>query len=473
MHEQQIPKGQATAMWGHGDTDIARDWVRVRGALRRELGESIYDNWINRLTLSEIIGRCVRIAAPTRFIRDFVEQSFGQSLSECWRQESTVVDDVEIIVEPRRPAEVPAGSKSPVSVVPAMRRASANGQDRRDTLGAAFNRRFTFESFVVGTSNELAHAAARRAADSESVTFNPLFLYGPVGLGKTHLMHAIAWQIRKRFPQRHVMLITAERFMSEFVSATKANNAIAFKDRLRSVDVLMIDDVHFIDGKQGTQAEFIHTFNELVEQNRQVIVSADKSPVGLSGIADQLRSRLSWGLVVDISPTDYALRLAILQMKAKQVEQPIPEKVLEFLAHKITSNVRELEGSLTRIAMQSSLHNRPITVDAAQEMLQDLLPVQDRRVTIEAIQTCVAKHYGIRVEDMHSPRRAIEVARPRQIAMFLSKQLTTRSLPQIGRQFGGRDHTTVMHAVKRVKELRAADRELDENVELLRRLLGS
>ncbi len=459
-------------MWGHGETDIAREWARVRGALRGELGESVYDNWINRLTLSELVGRCVRIAAPTRFIRDYVEQSFGESISQRWRQESETVQNVEIIVEPRRPAgNAPPPGHSTPTVVPANTPAARNGYDRRETLGSSLNRRFTFDGFIVGKSNELAHAAARRTADSDSVDFNPLFLYGPVGLGKTHLMHAIAWQIRKRAPQRNVLLISAERFMSDFVSATRANDAMAFKDRLRSVDVLMIDDVHFIDGKQGTQEEFCHTFNELVDQNRQVVVSSDRSPAGLSGMADKLRSRLAWGLVADIHPTDYALRLGILQAKARQIEQPIPDNVLEFLAHKITSNVRELEGALIRIAMQGSLEQRTITIEAAQDMLQDLIPVHDRRVTIESIQVCVSKHFGIRLEDMHSPRRAIEVARPRQVAMFLSKQLTTRSLPQIGRMFGGRDHTTVMHAVRRIEQLRATDRKLDENVELLLRLL--
>ena len=459
-------------MWGHGETDIAREWARVRGALRGELGDSVYDNWINRLTLSELVGSCVRIAAPTRFIRDYVEQSFGDSISQRWRQESTTVEDVEIIVEPQRAAgNARLPNHSTPTVVPQNRSAEKNGYGRRATLGSSLNRRFTFDSFIVGKSNELAHAAARRAADSDSVAFNPLFLYGPVGLGKTHLMHAIAWQMRNRAPHRNVLLISAERFMTEFASATKANNSMAFKERLRSVDVLMIDDVHFIHDKAGTQQEFCHTFNELVDQNRQVIVTADKSPAGLFGIADKLRSRLSWGLVADIHPTDYALRLGILQAKARQIEQPIPGNVLEFLAHKITSNVRELEGALIRIAMQSSLEQRPITIEAAQEMLQDLIPVHDRRVTIEAIQVCVAKHFGIRIEDMHSPRRAIEVARPRQVAMFLSKQLTTRSLPQIGRMFGGRDHTTVMHAVRRIEQLRATDRKLDENVELLRRLL--
>ena len=292
-----------------------------------------------------------------------------------------------------------------------------------------------------------------------------------MGLGKTHLMHAIAWQIRKKDPNRRVLYLSAEKFMYQFIRALRFKDTMAFKEQFRSVDVLMIDDVQFISGKDSTQEEFFHTFNALVDQNRQVVISADKSPSDLEGMEERLRSRLGWGLVADIHPTTYELRLGILQAKAESMNVQINSKVLEFLAHKITSNVRELEGALNRIVAHAELVGRAITLESTQEVLHDLLRANDRRVTIDEIQKKVAEHYNIRLADMHSARRARAVARPRQVAMYLAKQLTARSLPEIGRKFGGRDHTTVMHAVKKVEELRTSDQSFAEDVELLRRML--
>jgi chromosomal replication initiator protein len=340
-------------------------------------------------------------------------------------------------------------------------------------LSAPLDARFTFDSFIVGKSNELAYAAARRVAEADTVPFNPLFLYGGVGLGKTHLMHAIAWHIRLRHPERRVIYLSAEKFMYQFIRALRFKDTMAFKQQFRSVDVLMIDDVQFIAGKDTTQEEFFHTFNALCDQNRQIVISGDRSPADLEGIEERMRSRLGWGLVADIHPTDYELRLSILQSKAERAgaAKSIPPKVLEFLAHRITSNVRELEGALNRILAYSNLVGRPVTLESAQEVLQDLLRANDRRVTIEEIQKRVAEHFNIRLADMHSARRARAVARPRQIAMYLAKQLTSRSLPEIGRKFGGRDHTTVMHAVRKVEELRESDSAFAEDVDLLRRML--
>jgi chromosomal replication initiator protein len=261
--------------------------------------------------------------------------------------------------------------------------------------------------------------------------------------------------------------------MYQFVRALRFKDTVAFKDQFRSVDVLMIDDFQFISGKESTQEEFFHTFNALIDRNRQVIISADKSPTDLQGVEERLRSRLGWGLVADIHPTTYELRLGILQSKAEKVGVDIPLKVLEFLAHKISSNVRELEGGMNRIVAHSTLVGREITLESTQEVLHDLLRANDRRVTVEEIQKQVAGHYNIRLTDMHSARRARAIARPRQVAMYLSKKLTPRSLPEIGRKFGGRDHTTVMHAVKRVEELRIVDQQFAEDVDLLRRMLES
>ena len=312
-------------------------------------------------------------------------------------------------------------------------------------------------------------------ADADVVPFNPLFLYGGVGLGKTHLMHAIAWADPQAQGAAAQACCTCRPRSSctEFVRALRYKDTVEFKEQFRSVDVLMIDDIQFICGnKESTQEEFFHTFNALVDQNRQIVISADKSPSDLEGMEERLRSRLGWGLVADIHPTTYELRLGILQAKADSLRQKVPAKVQEFLAHKITSNVRELEGALNRIVAHADLVGRPVTIETTQELLRDLLRANDRRVTIDEIQRKVAEHFNMRIADMHSERRARAVARPRQVAMFLAKSLTQRSLPEIGRKFGGRDHTTVMHAVKKVEELMASDHGFAEDIELLRRTLA-
>jgi chromosomal replication initiator protein len=364
------------------------------------------------------------------------------------------------------PAALPA---SPGPVLPLE-----VGDDKAQLL--ALDHRFVFENFVVGKPNELAHAAARRVAEAcacagNPVPFNPLFLYGGVGLGKTHLMHAVAWYVRKHACDRKIIYLSAEKFMYQFIRALRFKSTMDFKEQFRSVDLLMIDDVQFIIGKESTQEEFFHTFNALVDENRQIVISADKSPSDLEGMEERMRSRLGWGLVADLHPTTYELRLGILQSKAELGGLRVPPKVMEFLAHKIASNVRELEGALNRIAAHVQLVGRDITLESVQEVLHDLLRSNERRVTIDEIQRKVAEHFNIKLGEMTSDRRARAVARPRQVAMYLAKQLTMRSLPQIGRKFGGRDHTTVMHAVRKIEELTRTDPSLAEDVELLRRML--
>jgi chromosomal replication initiator protein len=373
------------------------------------------------------------------------------------------------LVMPKEPKfdPIPAPSFSPAPAVSTV--VVSDALD--DGLSAPLDPRYTFENFVTGKPNEFAYAAAQRIADSERVTFNPLFLYGGVGLGKTHLMHSIAWGIRERHPERRVVYLSAEKFMYSFVKALRYKTTMDFKEQFRSVDVLMIDDVQFISGKDSTQEEFFHTFNALVDQGRQIVISADKSPADLEDIGDRLRSRLASGLVADIHPTTYELRLGILEAKADQMETAVPDKVLEFLAHKITSNVRELEGALTRLIAHAQLVGRALSLETAQDILRDVLRANDRRVSIEDIQKKVAEHFQIRLSDMSSARRSRSVARPRQVAMYLSKHLTSRSLPEIGRKFGGRDHTTVMHAVKKIDQLMDADSAFAEDVDLLRRML--
>jgi chromosomal replication initiator protein len=308
------------------------------------------------------------------------------------------------------------------------------------------------------------------------VTFNPLFLYGGVGLGKTHLMHAIAWELKARRPDAVVLYLSAEQFMYRFVQALRERRMMDFKEMFRSVDVLMVDDVQFIAGKDSTQEEFFHTFNALVDQNKQIIISADRAPDEIKDLENRIRSRLQSGLVVDLHPTDYELRLGILQSKVGLYRKHYPglqieQGILEFLAHRISTNVRVLEGALTRLFAFASLVGKPIDMDLVQDSLSDVLRASERKISIEEIQRKVAEHYNIRLSDMIGPKRVRTFARPRQVAMYLCKQLTSRSLPEIGRRFGGRDHTTVMHGVRRIEELRQQDGQIDEDIEMLRRAL--
>jgi chromosomal replication initiator protein len=468
--------------------DLDKEWARVLDMLRAEFGEAAFRSWLQPLSVISIDSGEISLAVPTRFMRDWIIKNYADRIQSIWASENEAVSGIELVVVPGMSTDSnvqeivaqPASDEiAPAPARPAQRKSAAQAPaaepielvDDMDTSG--LDPRCTFENFVVGKPNEFAHAAARRVAESETVPFNPLFLYGGVGLGKTHLMHAIAWQIGKRKAKRKVLYLSAEQFMYRFIRALRFKDTMAFKEQFRSVDVLMIDDIQFICGnKDSTQEEFFHTFNALVDQNRQIVISADKSPSDLEGMEERLRSRLGWGLVADIHPTTYELRLGILQAKADCLRQKVPPKVQEFLAHKITSNVRELEGALNRIVAHADLVGRPVTIETTQDLLRDLLRANDRRVTIDEIQRKVAEHFNLRVADMYSERRARAVARPRQVAMFLAKNLTQRSLPEIGKKFGGRDHTTVMHAVKKVEELMASDHGFAEDVELLRRTLA-
>ena len=415
------------------------------------------------MTFVGVEGRRVRISVPTRFMRDWIESQYAERLVSLWTLEASSVEGVDVFVTGNEAEDDDA--------LPAASPAALRETEAQNNISAPLDPRFTFENFIVGKPNELAFAAARRCAEAETAPYNPLFLYSGVGLGKTHLMHAIAWHIRQTRPEKRAVYLSAEKFMYQFIRALRFRDTVAFKEQFRSVDVLMIDDVQFIAGKDSTQEEFFHTFNALVDQNRQIVISADKSPNDLEGMEERMKSRLGWGLVADIHPTTYELRYGILQAKADELKIDIPPKILEFLAHKITSNVRELEGALNRIVAYANLVGRPITLETTQDVLHDVLRANDRKVTIEEIQKRVAEHFNIRLSEMYSSRRARAVARPRQIAMYLAKQLTARSLPEIGRKFGGRDHTTVMHAVRKVEELKATDNGFSEDVELLRRML--
>ena len=461
---------------------VAQCWGRVTQRMRHDIGDAAWRNWIKPLRVNRLEAGTLTLETDSTLTRERVNSQYADRLRVISAAEfktvATGVQHVEVRVSnglarrtdrPHRMSDnKPAGTK-PAGTKPA----GTKHRDKSYDLSAGLDLRYTFANFVVGKPNELAFAVARRTAESEKVAFNPLFLYGGVGLGKTHLMHAIAWQIRQQNPSRKVMYLSAEKFMNRFVQALRFRDTISFKEQFRSVDVLMIDDVQFISGKESTQEEFFHTFNALVEDGRQVIVSADKSPTDLEGMEERLRSRLGWGMVADIHPADYELRLGILQSKAEQAQVEISDKVLEFMAHRIVSNVRELEGALNRILAHAMLIGREITIDSTADLLADLLRASSRQISVDVIQKRVAAHYGVRVSEMFSARRARNIARPRQIAMYLAKNLTSLSYPEIGRQFGGRDHTTVMHAVRTVENLMKSDAQLNEDVELIKSILAS
>ncbi len=446
-------------------------WGRVRDQLPSIIGDDAFQNWIKPLDLLKVVDGVASFSSPTSFIGTWVNRNYGDKIALMMTQEGVPVDRLHFKAEVLVKAEEKPSSKA---AIPAKQNPVPTGSG--DLLGSPLDKRYTFDDFIVGKPNELAHAAARRVAKGGPVTFNPLFLYGGVGLGKTHLMHAIAWEIQERNPKARVLYLSAEQFMYRFVQALRFKDTMSFKEIFRSVDVLMVDDVQFIAGKNSTQDEFFHTFNALIDQNKQIIISADRAPGEIDGLEDRIKSRLQWGLVVDLHPTDYELRLGILQSKADTQLKNYPDVklsdgVLEFLAHRISNNVRVLEGALTRLFAFASLVGREITLDVVQESLADILRASDRKVTIDEIIRKVADHYNLRMTDLLSPRRARSVARPRQVAMFLAKKLTSKSLPEIGRSFGGRDHTTVMHGVKRIEELCSVDNQIAEDVELLRRML--
>ncbi len=405
-------------------SQLPAQWTRIRARLQGEVGELEYRNWLRQMTLGGVDGDEITVLLPTRFLCDWVRSRYGDRLNSLWQEENPAVRRVDVRVGGGAApmaglAESLATTTEQPSVAP-MR--LEERMDQRADL--TIDPRFTFEAFVVGKPNEFAHACARRVAEQpSSAGFNPLFLYGGVGLGKTHLMHAIAWELVSRAAGRPVSVtyMSAEKFMYRFIAAIRSQSTIQFKEQLRSVDVLMIDDLQFLIGKDNTQEEFFHTFNALVDVGKQIVVSADKSPSDLSGLDDRLRTRLGYGMVADLHATTFELRISILEAKATRAGVAVPAKVMDFLAHKITSNVRELEGALNRLVAHANLFGRPVTLETTQEVLHDILKAHDRRVTIEEIQKRVAEHFSIRVSDMSSARRARAVARPRQVAMYLGQ----------------------------------------------------
>ena len=459
---------------GGVDVALVQAWETIRAGLRRSIGVRTFDGWLKPLTLGDcdLGAGTLKLVAPSEFMANWVTTHFVEHLLHGWRALLPQVRNVSIVsASGLEKTSMFSADAADVVAEEAVVEAPVVVEEG-PRCGTPLEGRYTFDSFVVGKANEVAYNAARTLSEGGKLVFNPLFLHGGTGLGKTHLMHAIGHEYLARHPGAKVVYMSAEKFMFEFVSAMRAKDTFSFKQRLRAADLLMIDDVQFIAGKESTQEEFFHTMNELISAGRRLVISADRSPQDLDGIESRILSRLSWGLVADVNPADFELRFNILTRKLQNMPQAeVPQDVVMFLARRISANVRELEGALNRVVAYAALSGKPVDIDFTQATLADILRANQRRVTIDEIQRKVSDHYRIRQAEMSSARRAREVARPRQVAMYLAKQLTPRSLPEIGRRFGGRDHTTVIHAVKQIEKLRQLDAELDADVRLLIRQL--
>ena len=451
---------------GHGLTanDVERAWARIRISLRESAGARLFDQWLKPVAL--ILGEdvdTVRLALPSKFMADWVRSHYANRLLLEFRQALPGVRAVTI--------ETRVAGTTPVVLVAEPAPVQVAAEARPVSPRPSLDERLTFDRFVVGASNRVALNAARAFAEPGPPRFSPLFIHSPTGLGKTHLLHAIGHAFLATRPDASVLFMSAERFMFEFVQAVRARDTFTFKARLRAADLLMIDDLQFIAGKDSTQEEFFHTVNEIMATGKRLVISADRCPQALDGVEARIVSRLGVGLVADIRLPDLDLRRAILERKLADCDASVPVEVLDLLAGRITGSIRELEGALNRIVAYAQLTGETVTLDFAVATLGEQLRGSQRRVTIDEIQKLVIQHFELKPLDLVSARRARAVARPRQIAMYLAKRLTTRSLPEIGRKFGGRDHSTVIHAVRRVEQLRDSDRDVDNAVRMLLREL--
>ncbi|MES2906911.1 MAG: chromosomal replication initiator protein DnaA [Pseudomonadota bacterium] len=472
-----------------GEDDI---WAHVRIKLRERLGEQVFTSWFASMEFDGINGGIVRLSVPTRFLKQWILSNYRDKVLAIWEEETMEARSLDITIRGASRCMVPpAATEQPLQ---GLQRGTqgGNGQtakgdnivslsfssrETNDGLGSPLDKRFTFANFFAGRSNSLAFAAAQQVASAKQndpISFNPLVIHSSVGQGKTHLLQAVAHEARSA--GRQVVYLTAERFMYGFVAAIKAQSAIAFKENLRGIHLLLIDDLQFLQGKH-VQAEFGHTLNALLDGSRQVVVAADRAPSDLESLDERMRSRLCGGLTVELGAPEEEVRCNILKAKAELLRDrypnfTLPEGVVAYVAHAVTSNGRDLDGALNRLVAHNQLTHSALTVDMAEEVIRDLIRHREpKRVKIEEIQRIVAKHYNVQRQDLLSNRRTHNVVMPRQIAMYLAKSLTPRSLPEIGRRFGGRDHTTVLHAVRKIEDLNKPNTQLNQDIELLRRLL--
>ena len=447
-------------------------WEQTKIAISNDVRVIVWKAWIEPLELIEYKNLTLYLSATSYLISSRAETQYYETI---FLQASKMFVNLKKIKILKQTSEKIIDKEKNTKQV-LTSKVNIHSDDEVSFLTSAamqLNPKFTFDNFVVGHSNEMAYAVSKRVSESVSTTYNPLYLYGPVGLGKTHLLNAIAIDLKEKFPNLKIVLMSAERFMYQFIKAIRLKDTIRFKDQFRSVDVLMIDDIQFIGGKGATQEEFFYTFNDLIDKGKQIIITSNKPPIELTDLDEKLQSRLGGGLVVDFLPTNFDLRIDILNKKVQSLSLSIPNEVLEFLANKIDNNVRELEGALNRICANHDLTGRAITIENAEELLSDLLQINERKISIALIQQQVSLYFNLKVTEMSSPRRSINIARPRQIAMYLCKEVTSFSYPEIGKAFGGKDHTTVMHAVKKIEALSIADFKLKKDLIDLRKLIRS
>lgn len=447
-------------------SSLSRFWSDISNNLRLEYGDTVYNSWITPIEPLKIEDDIFYLAVKNDFLKEWISKHYLSRILHYSKNHNAQIRQVEIMINHCK-REFGQPQNNDMNNL----KFKESENDYNIIKSIPLDKNLTFDEFVVGKSNELAYAAAKRIAESETTVYNPLFLYSGVGLGKTHLMHSIAWSIREKYQYKKIIYLSAEKFMYQFIKALRYRNTMDFKDQFRTIDVLMIDDIQFICGKDSTQEEFFHTFNELVNNNRQVIISADKSPNDLEGMENRLKSRLGWGLVADIDKTTFELRVSILESKIARTGVEVPGDVVNYLADTIDSNVRELEGALNKVIASSNFFGQSITLDHTKNVLKDLVKSYDKKVTIEDIQQKVASYYTIKMSDLFSHKRIKQLITPRQVAMYLSKDLTTLSLPDIGKKFGGRDHTTIIYAVKKIESLLQTDKGLVEDIRNLKRIL--
>ena len=456
---------------------MASLWDQCLNRLEGELSAQQFNTWIRPLHFIEEQGNR-RLLAPNHYVLDWVSERFLTRINEIFTQlngdQPTHVDlRIGSLATDINEANSPAGNLSGMAMQGSGSYEDPRDQQRPPRRPSSLNPNFTFDSFVEGKSNQMGRAAAQQVSANPGTAYNPLFIYGGVGLGKTHLMHAVGNLISQENPEAYVVYLHSERFVAEMVKALQHNTINEFKRFYRSVDALLIDDIQFFAGKERSQEEFFHTFNSLMEGNQQIIMTCDRYPKEVDGLEERLKSRFGWGLTVAIEPPELETRVAILMSKAQQSGVELPDEVAFFIAKRIRSNIRELEGALRRVMANSHFTGKPITLEFAKDALRDLLALQDKLVTIENIQKTVAEYFKIRVHDLHSKSRTRSVARPRQVAMALCKELTNHSLPEIGDAFGGRDHTTVLHAVRKIEELRGTEMRIEDAYNNLLRVLSS
>jgi len=449
-------------------------WIRILDALEKKINRHSYDTWLKPTRFSHANGGILFIRVPTVEFRH-VGDKYADLIQEAIDNLGLEYQDVKFVTPDDDPAATPVrhdGGLSNLSVVsPSV--TGPTSQGRFDWDGAAqLNPRYTFDAFVIGSGNQFAHAACQAVAERPSKAYNPLFLYGGVGMGKTHLMQAIGHEIKKRLPQAAICYVSSEKFTNEMINSLRYDKMTSFRDKFRNVDVLLVDDIQFLAQKERTQEEFFHTFNALHESMKQIVIASDRPPKELAEVEDRLRSRFEWGLIADIQPPDLETKVAILQKKAEQEKVTLPTDVALYVASNIRSNVRELEGALIRLVAHSSLIGAEITLPYAQQVLKNFIDSQARKVTIESIQKATAEQFGLRLVEIKAKNNSRAIVYPRQIAMYLAKHLTEASLPEIGRQFGGKHHTTVLHSVEKIDEARKNDKDLNRLLNKLTEQLG-